>query len=85
MTKMFWILSIVAIISLTFLWIFQIQFLANVSKDFAEAQVELSKLRADTYVEVDDVEVDLLVQNSEFEKIDKVHYIDSSINTALAR
>jgi len=74
-----------SIVGLTFLWIFQVQCLANVSSDFSQAQIRLANLRADTYVEVEGVDVDLLVQNLEFEKIDKVHYIDSSLSTALAK
>jgi hypothetical protein len=83
--KAFWILSIFSIVGLTFMWMSQIQFLANVSTDFTEAQIELSRLRADTYVEADNIDTDLLAQNLEFERIDKVHYIDSSLSTALAK
>jgi len=67
------------------MWMSQIQFLANTSSDFTKAQAELSNLRSDTHVEAQGIEVDLLAQNLKFERIDKIHYIDSSLSTALAK
>ena len=88
--KTFWALSIFLTISLIGVLIFQTQLLAEVSESISESQKELAG-----FSETDNENMHLLsseeisilgelAQNLNFEKIDKVYYINAIESTVLA-
>jgi len=90
-SKVFCALSIFLIITLTGVWVFQLQLLARKSGLLSRSQqtsVELSNKASEQglYLSSQDiVQLDQIAQSLGFEKINKVHYIRAVESTALAK
>ncbi len=89
--KIFWILSIFLIAALLGIWIFQINLLAKNSRLVSLAQYRLTELSQKDVLEDLETfkqgvsEIEKLAQSLNFEKIDKVLYIQAVESTVLAR
>jgi hypothetical protein len=88
-SKVFWVLSISLTLSLIGVLVFQTQLLAQRSEFVSRSQKELIELskqdneHASLVSSGEVLELAQLAQNLNFEKIDKVHYINAIESTVL--
>lgn len=89
-SKTFWVLSIFLTISLVGVLVFQTQLLAQKSEFVSQSQKKLAEFSREDNTQTailfseEMSELTRLAQNFNFEKIDKIYYINAIQSTALA-